>query len=301
MDVSVIIVNYNTKDLTKQCIDSIFEHTSDVTFEVLLVDNASTDGSVELFEKDTRIRFLESGCNLGFGKANNLGAQNAEGKYLLLLNSDTILLNNAIKLFFDKMESVGQEVGCMGCLLQDAQQQYMHSYAELPNVENMLRILVWEQLFSFLGFKTWEMDAMENRKADSSFFQVGYVTGADLFIRRCAVETCGLFDPDFFMYYEDSELQSRYAKHGFYSYIYDGPQIVHLEGHSSEQGSSKRQLLIFDGMQRYLSKTQDRWKVLLLRLLLLIKVPYTIWSFDFNLRESMDYLRILFRGHLNYK
>ena len=154
MDVSVIIVNYNTKDLTKQCIDSIFEHTSDVTFEVLLVDNASTDGSVELFEKDTRIRFLESGCNLGFGKANNLGAQNAEGKYLLLLNSDTILLNNAIKLFFDKMESVGQEVGCMGCLLQDAHRQYMHSYAELPNVKNMLRILVWEQLFSFLCFKT---------------------------------------------------------------------------------------------------------------------------------------------------
>ena len=125
------------------------------------------------------------------------------------------------------------------------------------------------------------------------------MTGADLFIRRRVVAACGLFDPDFFMYYEDSELQSRYAKHGFYSYIYDGPQIVHLEGHSSKKGSSKRQLLIFDGMQRYLSKTQDRWKVLLLRLLLLMKVPYTIWSFGFNLRESMDYLQILFRGHLN--
>lgn len=301
MDVSVIIVNYNTKDLTKHCIDSVFEHTSGITFEVILVDNASTDGSVELFEKDTRIRFLESGRNLGFGKANNLGAQNAEGKYLFLLNSDTILLNNAIKLFFEKMESVGQEVGCMGCLLKDVQRQSMHSYAELPNVENMLGILVWKQLFSFLGFKAWEMDALENRKAASSFFQVGYVTGADLFIRRRVVEACGLFDPDFFMYYEDSELQSRYAKHGFYSYIYDGPEIVHLEGHSSKKGSSKRQLLIFDGMQRYLSKTQDGWKVLVLRLLLFLKAPYTMWSFGFSLWESMDYLQILFRGHLNMK
>lgn len=299
MDVSVIIVNYNTKELTKGCIDSIFAQTLGITFEVILVDNASTDGSVELFKKDGRICFVESGCNLGFGKANNLAYQYAKGKYLFLLNSDTLLLNNAIKLFFDKMESMGLEVGCMGCLLQDNQRQYVHSYAELPNVENMLGILVWKQLFSFLGFKEWEMDTIENRKVDSSFFKVGYVTGADLFIRRCAVEACGLFDPDFFMYYEDSEMQSRYAKHGFYSYIYDGPQIVHLEGHSSKKGSSKRQLLIFDGMQRYLSKTQDRWKVLLLRLLLLMKVPYTIWSFGFNLRESMDYLQILFRGHLN--
>lgn len=301
MDVSIIIVNYNTKELTKSCIDSIFEKTIGVTFEVILVDNASKDGSVEFFKKDDRIRFVESGYNLGFGKANNLGAQNAEGKYLFLLNSDTKLLNNAIKLFFDKMESVGQEVGCLGCLLQDAQCQYVHSYAELPNVENMLGILVWKQLFSLLGLKAWGMDAIENRKENSSFFQVGYVTGADLFIRRRVFESCGLFDPDFFMYYEDSELQSRYAKQGFFSYIYDAPQIVHLEGHSSKKGSSKRQLLIFDGMLRYLSKTQDRWKVLLLRLLLLLKVPYTIWSFDFNLRECMDYLRILFRGHLNLK
>ena len=300
MDVSVIIVNYNTKELTKNCIDSIFAQTSGVTFEVILVDNASTDGSVELFKKDGRICFVESGCNLGFGKANNLGFQYAEGKYLFLLNSDTILLNNAIKLFFEKMESVGPEVGCMGCLLQDSNRQYVHSYAELPKVSNMLGALIWKQFFSFLGFAEWKMDAIENRKPDSSFFQVEYVTGADLFMRRRIIEKCGLFDPDFFMYYEDSELQWRYTKQGSLSYIYDAPQIVHLEGHSSKKGSSKKRLIVFDGMLKYMSKTQNRWKVLVLRLLLLIKAPYMIRFLRFNTCESKDYIRIILGGHLSF-
>ena len=90
MDVSIIIVNYNTKDLTSQCIDSIYEKTQGVRFEIILVDNASTDGSKEVFEKDTRITYIYSDENLGFGRANNLGAKVAKGKYLFLLNSDTI-------------------------------------------------------------------------------------------------------------------------------------------------------------------------------------------------------------------
>ena len=294
MDVSVIIVNYNTKELTRNCIDSVFAKTSGVTFEVILVDNASTDGSVELFENDDRIRYIYSRVNLGFGKANNLGYQSASGKYIFLLNSDTLLLNNAIKMFFDKMESVNPVVGCMGCLLQDSNRQYVHSYAELPSVENMLGPLIWQPLFSFLGFKEWKMDAIENRSANSSFFQVEYVTGADLFIRRSVIEACGLFDPDFFMYYEDSELQSRYSKNGFLSYIYDAPEIVHLEGHSSKNGSSKRYLMIFNGMMRYMSKTQNGWKAFFLRILLLIKAPYTFRVWGFNWENCKDYLRILF-------
>ncbi|UVV84289.1 glycosyltransferase [Bacteroides thetaiotaomicron] len=107
MDVSVIIVNYNTKALTKSCIESIFSETCGIEFEVILVDNASSDGSKELFQIDERIIFIESNVNLGFGKANNLGYKYATGKYIFLLNSDTLLKNNAIKLFFDFAEKNG--------------------------------------------------------------------------------------------------------------------------------------------------------------------------------------------------
>ena len=96
MDVSIIIVNFKTFLLTKNCIESIIAKTFGVEYEIILVDNASSDGSQEFFANDARIKFIEAGRNLGFGKANNLGVQQAKGDYIFFLNSDTLLLNNAI-------------------------------------------------------------------------------------------------------------------------------------------------------------------------------------------------------------
>ena len=89
MDVSIIIVNYNTCQMTKECIDSVFERTFGLDFEIILVDNGSTDGSKSQFEKDSRITYVYSEFNLGFGCANNLGYKFAKGDYVFLLNSDT--------------------------------------------------------------------------------------------------------------------------------------------------------------------------------------------------------------------
>ena len=96
MDVSVIIVNYNTRKLTGECIDSIFEKTSGITFEVIVVDNASQDDSIEIFRKDPRIIFIEITENQGFGKANNLGIKYATGRNILFLISD-----NHLPVFFN--------------------------------------------------------------------------------------------------------------------------------------------------------------------------------------------------------
>ena len=97
MNISIIIVNYNTREVTKQCLDSIFKWTKDVSFEVIVVDNNSHDGSKEMLASYPNIKYVQSGGNLGFGKANNLGYKFSSGRYILLLNSDTYLLNNAIK------------------------------------------------------------------------------------------------------------------------------------------------------------------------------------------------------------
>jgi GT2 family glycosyltransferase len=97
MDVSITIVNYNTKDLLKQCIESVFEKTQDVEFEIIVVDNASSDGSQQMVkELFPKVTLIESPENLGFGRANNLGNKVAKGKYLFILNSDTILIENSI-------------------------------------------------------------------------------------------------------------------------------------------------------------------------------------------------------------
>lgn len=129
MDVSVIIVNYNTLGLTSDCIESIIAQTSTVEYEIILVDNASTDGSKEVFAQDKRIKYIYSDQNLGFGRANNLGIREAKGRYLFFLNSDTILLNNAVKLFFDFCEkNPDRKIGAVGAVLKDQNQKNIHSY-----------------------------------------------------------------------------------------------------------------------------------------------------------------------------
>ena len=98
IDVSVIIVNYNTKDLLRDCINSVIEQTKNISFEIIVSDNGSSDGSIEMLKAEfPKVIILNNKENLGFGKANNRGAEISNGKYLFLLNSDTVLLNNAIK------------------------------------------------------------------------------------------------------------------------------------------------------------------------------------------------------------
>ena len=140
VDVSIVIVNYNTKELTMQCINSIFNKTEGVSFEVIVIDNSSKDGSVELLSADSRIKFIESGGNIGFGRANNIGIKYSEGKYILFLNSDTILLNNAIKMMFDFMEQhVELKIGALGTILLNEEHNRTHSYGKLPTILQYLK------------------------------------------------------------------------------------------------------------------------------------------------------------------
>ncbi len=135
--VSIIIVNYNTCKMTAECIDSIFEKTEGVDFEVILVDNASKDGSKEHFEKDTRIRYVYNIENMGFGRANNVGMKLAKGKYLFLLNSDTLLINNAVKQFHDYAESY-EKKAFYGCWLKNEEGKRIHSCARIPSIKDIL-------------------------------------------------------------------------------------------------------------------------------------------------------------------
>ena len=118
MEISIIIVNYNTCDLTLQCLQSVYEKTVDVGFEVIVVDNASSDNSVEMIKKMfPQVKIIESVENLGFGKANNLGVKYANGDYLFLLNSDTILISNVIFEFYRFMQKSPQIAACGGNLI----------------------------------------------------------------------------------------------------------------------------------------------------------------------------------------
>lgn len=270
VSVSIIIVNYNTLEITKHCIDSIFEHTSEVDFEVIVVDNDSCDGSKDMLSADSRIVYIKSRSNLGFGKANNLGMKYAKGKYIFLLNSDTILLNNAVKYFFDSMERMPNNVACLGTILLAADGiTKNNSYGDFPSLSNTFMNVIR------LYFRFGKAGKRENRNSDS--FKVDYIIGADLFIRQEVIEKVGLFDPDFFMYFEETEMQLRYSQLGYESRIIFTPSIIHLECVSADGGSKlssiKQRLMYFHSMFIYMKKRYGWFKYLLFRVLVISYLP----------------------------
>lgn len=225
MDVSIIIVNYNTNQLTSNCISSIVEKTKDIEYEIILVDNASTDGSKELFEKDARVTYIYSERNGGFGYGNNLGMKVAKGRYFFLLNSDTLLVNNAIKEFFDYAESQDQKQ-VYGCYLQNAKGQYGCSSFFFPafTIKEFLRRSLGNQHKEIVDFQIKNVEA---------------ISGADMFFHREIYDQTGGFDEHIFLYGEEGEWQYRMLKAGYTCCIIPQPQIVHLEGQSMKMSPSK--------------------------------------------------------------
>ncbi len=233
MDVSIIIVNYNTWELTLSCIDSVFWHTRNLNFEVIVVDNASTDGSKNYFEKDPRIIYIYNEENLGFGKANNVGLDKARGKYLFLLNSDTLLQENSILVLYQFMEKHASRysIGACGCQLINQEKKVIHSYGFFPSIKDIL----FDTMNILKSIFRLSKQTREKYQFNSDGFQlVDYITGADLFIRKDVIdnELEYLFDPKFFMYYEETDLQLRMSELGFRRGIIDNTQIIHMEGSS---------------------------------------------------------------------
>lgn len=293
MDVSIIIVNYNTCVLTAQCIDSIFEKTKDISFEVILVDNASTDNSHEYFKQDTRIRYIRSNVNIGFGKANNLGYKAATGKYIFLLNSDTILKNNAVKIFFNIAEKAQEFISCWGTLLLNSDNQHIHSFGKFPTISNDL----YCECIKVPLHKLFGLQLMNNRNENNikKLKIVDYITGADLFIKNSVIEEYGLFDPIYFMYYEETDLQKRYKENGYHSQLVLGPEIIHLEGGSQtkKRKNLKRSILILQSKLYYLKKWNNPYSYFCYRLfLLIIRIPFLIFSHH-KLSEKKQYLKLL--------
>lgn len=231
MDVSIIIVNYNTCSLTSNCLKSIFEHTKDVVFEVIVSDNGSKDGSVEMIKQAfPQVVLIENNANLGFGAANNRGLNIAKGKYIFYLNSDTILLNNAVKYLFDYWETSPDKdnIGALGGLLQNEHGCIIHSGGQLPTLTHEILFLCRCILSSF--------GLIFNRTHTYSTGEIGYVTGADLFMQN---NDDAKFDENYFMYYEESDMQYNLQHKGLKRVLIEGPKIIHLEGGSDKKKSAK--------------------------------------------------------------
>ena len=225
MDCSIIIVSFNTKAFLARCLESLFKKLKKNTFEVIVIDNESSDGSAEMVKKNfPKVNFIQNKKNLGFGEANNLAAKKALGKYLVFLNPDTYLLDDSFFSAIDFMKK-NKGIGILGpkILLEDRQTIQPYSFGFEPNFLS----LIYERF---------------SPSDDIKIKEVGWVTGACLFIRADLFNAIGGFDRRFFMYFEDIDLCMEARKRGFKVYFYPKTKIVHLLGKSLTKNLERKKI-----------------------------------------------------------
>ncbi|MFH1800889.1 MAG: glycosyltransferase family 2 protein [Candidatus Omnitrophota bacterium] len=228
---SIIIVHYKTRDITLQCLKSIKEFRSHSPHEVLLIDNGSQDGIGALVaEQFPEVRLIETGRNDGFSRANNLGIVNAHGKYLLLLNSDTKILEPVFDRFVQYMEA-HSEAGCIGPQHVGGNGRHQISYGKFPGLfsEVLRKIVDYQIALDDPNIRGYLAEYCSTER------EVDWLSGSCLLLRREALRQAGLLDETFFMYFEDIDLCRRLRDHRWKIVYCPMSKILHYSGQSVKE------------------------------------------------------------------
>lgn len=232
LDISIIIVSFNTIDLLRDCLQSLAKEAGNVNYETIVIDNASKDGSAEMVESEfPDVKLIRSEINLGFGAANNLGFAKARGEYIVLLNSDAFLKPQALEKALAYMQA-DSSIGLGGARLVGPKEEWQPSARMFPSLLNdFLTISGLSSKYPKSRFfgrvdRTW---ADPNQAA-----MVDWVPGAFSIIPRSVLEEVGYFNEDFFLYYEEVELCKRIKSAGYKIWYWPDVVVTHLGGESSK-------------------------------------------------------------------
>ena len=231
MDVSVIIVNWNTKKLLRDCLTSVYEQTMNIDYEVIVVDNGSTDGSTEMIKHNfPQVSLIQNKENRGFAAANNQAIATARGRYVLLLNSDTVVLDKAIEKTL-AFADAHTEAGAVGCRVLNPNSTVQTTCFMFPSLLNML-------LSSTYLYKLFPKNRFFGREQMTWWLrndvrEVDVVTGCFILVRREAIEQVGTMDESFFMYGEETDWCYRLKKNGWKVMFTPVGQIIHFGGQSA--------------------------------------------------------------------
>lgn len=225
MDVSIIIINYRTPQLIINCLKSIYEYTSGISLEIIVVDNDPENGGKSLvIQQYPEINWIDMDYNSGFGRANNEGMKIAKGRYFLILNADTLVTDNVISRCVDRMDK-RTDVAASGALQLYADGSPMPFYKSFNEVRKTFFILPPSGAIKNMLDKLFPDKQFDNPE------QHEWLVGAFIVVRKSAVEQAGRFDEDFFMYGEDIEWCSRLGKIGKLVYFNDCT-FIHLENNN---------------------------------------------------------------------
>lgn len=257
-ELSIIYVNWNSLDYLRESIASVYEHTHHVSFEIVVVDNASPEGGIEsLLNEFAALKLIQSKGNLGFAGANNIGFKHSSGKYVLFLNPDTKLVSPSIDVLLKQLRKL-TDVGILGCkLLNTDMTVQLSSIQTFPTILNQavdaeyLR-LRWPQC------GLWKIGPLFSD--GPGLVEVDIIPGACMLMRRDVFERVGMFSEDYFMYAEDLDLNYKVRDAGFKNYYLGSTAIVHHGGRSSSQQTVSHWATImkYRAMIRLFRKTRGR-------------------------------------------
>jgi GT2 family glycosyltransferase len=299
MDISIIIVNWNTRDILRDCLSSVFKQTQGIEFEVIVIDNGSSDRSTEMVEAEfPQVIVIANAENLGFAAANNQGIAVARGRYILLLNSDTLILDDAIAKAVQFADS-HPDATVIGCRVLNPDRTLQPTCFMFPSLLNMLLSSTYlYKLFpksKFFGREqmTW-WDRNDTREVD-------VVTGCFMLVRRGAIEQVGLMDERFFVYGEETDWCYRFKKAGWKILFTPDAEIVHFGEQSSKQMAVEMALQlrgsILQFMRKHRSPLEYKLACILTWLFFAVRVP--VWFIKQLVNRSQrDYCRMRMNTYL---
>jgi GT2 family glycosyltransferase len=293
MKLSFIIVNFNTPTITVACLETVEQFFgADNDIEVILIDNAPVENHEDAFRSAyPGLIYLSSNQNLGFGKANNLGMHQAKGKYLLLLNSDTLLIDDSIRRCIDFMELPEHaSVGLLGCRLLNPDLTVQSSF--YPFTGN--RFQDYAATNNPVLFKLFAIQRAY--QSPETLKEVGDVSGAFMFLRREVFECTAGFDPDFFLYCEETEWCRNRISKKYRIVHFPDTQIIHLGGQSAPKGLMSQQAQISQALFWYKC---GAWKYFVYIFYSLFNSLYYFATYLFMKPEGKAAAREVFKGIRN--
>lgn len=254
-EVSIIIVNWNSKFFLRQCLVSLYAHCPSIPFEIIVVDGGSFDGCGEMLTNEfPAVIFIQCQTNVGFAKANNLGVSRAKGRYLLFLNPDTELLEDSICTLLEEIESLPR-AGAVGCKLLNSDGSLQTNCVQaFPTVFN--QVVNSEFLHRrFPSWKIWGMRALFANPPQPAVVEV--IVGACLLVKRETFDAIGGFAEQYFMYGEDADFCFKLKQAGYRVYYVPGTSLIHHGGSSSQQAKTNfSNVMLRESIYRFLESNR---------------------------------------------
>lgn len=254
-DLSIIIINWNTREMLRDCLESVRAGEKPERTEIIVVDNGSSDGSADMVAQEfPEIILIRNRDNRGFSAANNQAMRIASGRYLLLLNSDTLVYDDVLARSVDYLDA-RPEVAAMGCRVLNADGTVQRTCGEYPSLPNLLLLasglwrLPWPRFLGKYQMTHWQRDSERD---------VEVVSGCYLLVRGALLPTIGLFDEDFFFFGEETDWCLRFRKAGHRLRFAPVGEITHYGGGSTGKLNQKRDLMLWGAIVRLHRKNGGR-------------------------------------------